>query len=331
MYISYSDLSSLVPAMDLDRTDGPFKDRVYIAWSDVRSGRSQILLAKSSDKGKTWTDPIVVNDDMARQPPQIGPDDAMPMLAVNSSGVVGIAWYDRRDNGNDPGYYVRFSASLDGGDTFLPSVRVSTAPTRYDNGAWALEGGAFGKMLSIGADTWPGHTVGMAADAGGTFHPFWIDNRTGKQQIWTARVGVEGQAAVNGASELAGLKDVTDQLELELKNPVLDRATSTVSVDMDVHNKTRSQLMGPLKLRVLSLRSVMGKPTIVGADSGGDGVNAVFDLTSYLPNGRLGRDARSHARRLMFHLDNLRPIRPPDPNGEPSTFVSLEVQALSAR
>jgi hypothetical protein len=39
-----------------------------------------------------------------------------------------------------------------------------------------------------------GDTAGLAADAGGTFHPVWIDNRTGTHQVWTASVGVRGAA-----------------------------------------------------------------------------------------------------------------------------------------
>src|SRR5437660_9787512 len=34
-------------------------------------------------------------------------------------------------------------------------------------------------------------TAGLAADAHGSFHPAWIDDRTGKRQIWTASVRAE--------------------------------------------------------------------------------------------------------------------------------------------
>jgi hypothetical protein len=36
-----------------------------------------------------------------------------------------------------------------------------------------------------------GDTAGLAADAGGVFHPVWIDNRTGVPQMWTATVKVQ--------------------------------------------------------------------------------------------------------------------------------------------
>jgi hypothetical protein len=49
----------------------------------------------------------------------------MPAIAVNNDGVVAVAWYDRRDNPDNLGYFERLSASLDGGVTWLPSIRVS--------------------------------------------------------------------------------------------------------------------------------------------------------------------------------------------------------------
>jgi hypothetical protein len=89
---------------------------------------------------------------------------------------VGVCWYDRRDNPDNLGYYVRFRASVDGGRTWLPSVRVSTAA----------------QVSSEDTRKNSGDTAGLAADADGVFHPVWIDNRTGIPQMWTATVKVRG-------------------------------------------------------------------------------------------------------------------------------------------
>jgi len=98
--------SSTIPSLAADVSAGPFKDRLY-----------------SPAK--------IVNDD--RRPAAPGArtvaaerSAGMPAVAVNANGVVGVSWYDRRDNvGDDLAYAVRFAASLDGGETFTPSVRVS--------------------------------------------------------------------------------------------------------------------------------------------------------------------------------------------------------------
>jgi len=98
----------------------------------------------------------------------------MPVVAVNRRGVVGVSWYDRRDNADNLGYYVMFAASVDGGRTWLPSVRVSAAAHVADDDTRKNSG----------------DTAGLAADADGVFHPVWIDNRTGIPQMWTTTVTI---------------------------------------------------------------------------------------------------------------------------------------------
>lgn len=115
-----------VPYIAADLGSSLFKDRLYVVWHDERSGRSEIYLAYSTDKGKLWSPPRRVNDDGPSAAPE-GPDHFMPVVAVNQDGVVGVSWYDRRAQPDNLGWEVRFAASLDGGDTFLPSLRVSSA------------------------------------------------------------------------------------------------------------------------------------------------------------------------------------------------------------
>jgi hypothetical protein len=161
----------------IDASRGPYWDRVYVVWPDRRTGRSQIYFAHSADKGATWSTSRVVTDNPASD----STDQFMPTLAVNEDGVVGLLWYDRRDNPDNRSYHARFSASLDGGATWTPSVRVSTDP--YAAGPVSRQSAFFGNG---------GDTAGLAAAADGLFHPVWVDDRTGVPQAWTAAVRVEG-------------------------------------------------------------------------------------------------------------------------------------------
>ena len=168
-------------SLAVDRSSGPFRGRMYAAWPGAGpEPRAQIFVSYSSDEGKTWSEPRIVSDDAGVVSHGISPNNFMPMLAVNKDGVVGISWYDRRDNPDNLGYWVRFSASLDGGSSWLSSARVSTHanvvnPAEHDthfNG---------------------GDTAGLVADIRGVFHPLWIDNRTGVHQMWTTTVLVRGR------------------------------------------------------------------------------------------------------------------------------------------
>jgi hypothetical protein len=166
-------------SLAIDRSRGPFRERMYAVWPDARlEGRTQIFFSCSDDKGQTWSAPRVVSDDGAALKPGDHPNNFMPMIAVNKYGVVGVSWYDRRDNPDNLGYRVRFSASLDGGTTWLPSARVSTNANLVESADKRFNGG---------------DTGGLAADADGIFHALWIDNRTGVHQMWTATVAVLGK------------------------------------------------------------------------------------------------------------------------------------------
>ena len=159
----------------IDRSTGPHHGRLYAIWPDARlDHRTQIFLAHSDDQGRSWSEPMVVSDDDLGISPNPAANHFMPAIAVNRRGIVGITWYDRRDNPDNFGYWVRFRASMDGGANWLPSTRISP------------------EVHKASEDTRKnsGDTAGLAADAGGDFHPAWVDNRTGIPQMWTATVHV---------------------------------------------------------------------------------------------------------------------------------------------
>lgn len=160
----------------VDRSGGKNNDRFYVAWPDRRSGHSKVYFTYSSDKGKTWAPTRVITDNAASDTT----DQFMPTLAVNKDGVVGLLWYDRRDNPDNLSYYARFMASKDGGVTWLPSVRVSAEP--YVSGPVSKKSAFPGNG---------GDTAGLATTSDGAFHPVWIDDRTGVPQMWTATVTVQ--------------------------------------------------------------------------------------------------------------------------------------------
>lgn len=334
-YLRAMSTTNTVPALAVDRGNGIFRDRLYAAWPDVRSGRSEILFSCSADKGKTWSKPVVVNDDQPRPASGQGPDNFMPTLAVNRNGVVGVMWYDRRDNPDNLGWWTRFSASLDGGETFLPSVKVSGAQfnqglsqelplhTLRSQGVVQETRINLGRFQFMGGDY-----AGLAADANGIFHPFWVDNRTGVAQVWTTPVTVNGKATRNGSAELADLEDVSDKVMIEFTNPRYDRAKSTVLADISLSNTSKATLVGPIKVRVLSLTSEFGKPGIVNADNQELRSGAVWDFTALLTNQALKPGETSKDKRVEFSLTDVRPLRPLRLTDASTNFVTLRTKIL---
>jgi hypothetical protein len=157
--------------------------RLYCVWTDgARRDERCVLISSSDDRGATWQPPLVLSD----QP--LGADAAadwqadIPAVAVNKHGVVAVCWYDRRGlpksttSGSgavtSARYNIRLRVSIDGGDTWLPSVQVNEQPGKGD-------------LFEV--RFWSG----LGADTDGRFHPLWIGDATGTGQLWTATVEVK--------------------------------------------------------------------------------------------------------------------------------------------
>jgi hypothetical protein len=106
-----------------------FRDRVYITWEDTRDGNANIWFIKSENKGVSWSEPKRLNDNSTTAG-NASPDfRETPVVAVNKDGVIGVAWYDFRDDPAHLCWRQYFTASLDGGNTFLPNIAVSNQPS----------------------------------------------------------------------------------------------------------------------------------------------------------------------------------------------------------
>jgi hypothetical protein len=177
-------LHSNVPVMAADLSTGPYRDRLYVAWNDVLpAGGTGVFLSYSADRGQSWSAPRLLSE----QPPgRAGFSAFVPAVSVNKAGVVGVCWYDTRGIPTDKaGWNFRFRASLDGGITWQPSVRLSEVSSLF-----TLKRRATPPTERQKAAYQPGHTSGLCADGKGVFHTLWIDARSGVQQVWTASIAI---------------------------------------------------------------------------------------------------------------------------------------------
>lgn len=318
--------TATIPALAADTSTGPFRDRLYAAWTDFRSGEGQILLSHSEDRGKSWSEPIVVNRD--------GGPAFRPTLAVNRAGVLGVAWHDRRNSPSGLGYTVRFAASLDGGETMEPDVRVSREAFRYDWDAGLVTMGMGGSgdgahRADVSLHSFNeigGHTAGLAVDTEGRFHPVWVDNRTGVSQMWTAPVTVEGEAVRHGDRRLASLRDLSSRTALGVMHTDYGGAPGVVTIEARLRNTSEDTIRGPLYLRVLDLWSELGEARLAGSRHGETGTGAVLSISDAVPDGELAPDERSdpiEIRAKIVAPDELGPRMPPPVDRRPGPGYGL--------
>jgi hypothetical protein len=107
----------------------PASGAVYVAYVDVdsSSGFSQIVVARSDDRGGTWVSSRIPNE---------GRHCAYPEVAVASNGAVGVLYVDMDDSGASTIFRHRFAKSFDQGATW-PAAEQKTLqsmdPAGLDN------------------------------------------------------------------------------------------------------------------------------------------------------------------------------------------------------
>lgn len=231
-------------------------DRLYIAFADRRSGQRRIWLSSSADRGRSWTPPIMVDPEAPAPSVQY-----QPILAVNREGAVGVGWFDTRD-GNGDRYALYFTGSVDGGRSFPPARRVSTAlsaPLDDINLApFPASEPKPGTELSLRfrpcLGRWGngGDYMGLVADAAGLFHPLWTDSRDGVFQLWTTRIQVVGDRGASRASERSDQSPVpiTDRISLIVDPPRYDLQTQEALVPIRLLNTSGATIGAPLRVEV---------------------------------------------------------------------------------
>jgi hypothetical protein len=97
------------PQLAIDRTKKSSRGTLYVAWSDGRNNQvvdissftgtyayPDVLVAKSTDSGQTFTSPTTVSPTPENFDGS-GRDQFFPGIAVDKDGEVGVCYYDRRD------------------------------------------------------------------------------------------------------------------------------------------------------------------------------------------------------------------------------------------
>jgi len=156
-----------------------FRERIY----HVCAARelNGIQLRYSDNRGEAWSEPTRLD-----RPSDTTPQTRTPAIAVNRDGVVAIAWYDARGDrstikDNFRCQEIFFTASVDGGVTFLQEVKVSTKPScaaTPRNVETALRFPAGGEYM------------GLAAAPDGSFRLLWSDSRSEIYRLYTATISV---------------------------------------------------------------------------------------------------------------------------------------------
>jgi hypothetical protein len=315
-----------------DTQSDRFRDRLYMAWTDNRlGGKLRILFSYSTDRGNTWSP--------ARQLDTSVPENAkqyQPMVTVNKDGVVAVTWDDTRHSTNGKEFDEYFTASTDGGVSFLPAVRVSSQSSRPEGQGNVRPGllatfdkGEMRLSTISAASRWysGGDYMGLTADAQGVFHPLWADGRSGTFQVWTTNVRVvtpgeskEGAKNNEHAKDTASVEpqkvkqDITGDVAFIFDPVRYNETTHETEIPVRLKNISGKKVYGPISVEVKGFGTEYdddkesikkNSPSMLNAGNNMPGEGATFDFSSELGTvGALAPNEISGAVVLRVKLTN---------------------------
>ena len=166
----------------IDRSGTATNNNIYMLASVVPNGQSttEVMLARSTDGGVTFSAPIRINDDANHQSKW----HYFGTLSVAPNGRIDVVWYDTRNAANNIDSQLFYSFSTDAGLTWAPNVEVSDA---FDPHAGYPNNTKIGDYITIVSDA-TGGNVAYAA----TFNvnPNAVDGH--EQDVYYVRVSPTG-------------------------------------------------------------------------------------------------------------------------------------------
>ena len=179
------------PYIVADNSHGPYAGNLYIGWTRWTIADSQIQFVRSSDQGKTWSNPMEIDNVRGLPRDDNGAVEGFAG-AVGPDSMLYVVWAD--------GHHLVFTVSSDGGRTFVPTRNiVDTAPTMFSIEAVARANG----FPQIAIDP-------RGGPKGGRLYVTWADYRNGEVDVfcsssrdygatWSPATRVNGDPAHDGA------------------------------------------------------------------------------------------------------------------------------------
>jgi hypothetical protein len=152
-----------------DHSSGPTAGWLYVVCTVDPPGDdpSDVMFARSTDGGVTWSQPVRLNDDAS------GNWNWMATMSVAPNGRIDVAWNDTRNTSAMEWSELHYCVSMDGGTHWSGNARISPAWNSHVGWPMQQKIGDYYHMISDNA----GANLAYAA----TFN--------GEQDVWFMRIG----------------------------------------------------------------------------------------------------------------------------------------------
>ena len=171
----------IYPTIDVDRSASARRGWIYIVWNDFTAVQSSgciaatnpnnanVWFSRSADGGSTWSTPNIVNASIA-----LADHFNQWMNVDDADGAIHVSWHDTRNDPNRQKTDIYYTKSTDGGSTFIPEVKVTSAMS--DETTAGASADQYGDYEGI-------------AVRNGNAYPFWTDRRiSSAEEIYTDKI-----------------------------------------------------------------------------------------------------------------------------------------------
>ncbi|MBI4535313.1 MAG: T9SS type A sorting domain-containing protein [Ignavibacteriae bacterium] len=154
----------------VDRSNTPTRGNLYALCSVDRFSNFDpldVMFARSTDEGLTWSAPVRVNDDTSTTAWQW-----FGTMSVAPNGRIDVIWLDTRDNPGSVNSSLYYAYSFDGGVTWSSNIRLSNS---------------FNPHLGWPQQNKMGDYFDMVSDDAGA-HLAWAGTFNGEQDVYYGRI-----------------------------------------------------------------------------------------------------------------------------------------------
>jgi hypothetical protein len=209
------------PYLAIDKSN-KHSGRIYYSWTSpgidsLHLGSYDIYLSFSDDKGTTWSNPTVVNNDKLENS-----DQFYSTIDVNEKGIPILCFYDKRgdkENNKNTSYYLAYNTNSDSlnFDIQFPLTKNYSDFSKIGNKNEKFGIGEYNKTVTTGSFA----------------IPFWADGRknTGDINIYMSLIPLDGKSH-SSATEFT--KMINGNIVLSSLNP--NPAKNQITAEIDLKN-----------------------------------------------------------------------------------------------
>lgn len=210
-----------------DLSNGPSRGNVYLLASVGRNANTDpldVMFARSTDGGRTWSAPVRVNDDSSRSAWQW-----FGTMSVAPNGRIDVIWLDTRDNPGSINSSLYYSYSIDAGVTWSANRRLSQE---------------FDPHLGWPQQNKMGDYFHMVSDNSGA-HLAWAATFGGEQNVYYSRI----ELPLTSVEQVAHGYPANYSLEQNYPNPF----NPSTRIAFSVQGSANGSVGGFVSLKVLDI------------------------------------------------------------------------------